>query len=178
MTVRQKIEQLNQLYANIIQEMPSIVEEMAVTGVSLVKNRSINDGINQDGKEGSKATYSTNKTRTFKFLPKARNEAGRKYVKANRLGTWFEFRKAQGLTNEQVNLSYTNEMWRNYGLIQYRQSGTKFVYEVGTKGDANKFEENVKRYGKFYLNEPNEVQRLQNDVRKRLSEVFKNALRK
>lgn len=102
---------------------PSMSQEIAESTLTLIKDRSINEGILIDGREGNKAQYSTRRINTQKFKGKERNRAGSAYIAANMLGTWHEFRKAQGLNSEPVNLSYNNDMWENIQILQTRDNG-------------------------------------------------------
>lgn len=132
--------------------VPSMVRDIATSTLTVIKDRSINEGILIDGKEGNRAEYSTRQISTSRFKGKERNRAGSKYIEANMLGTWHEFRKAQGLRSEPVNLSYNNDMWRNVEVLSVQQNGEgKAQAVVGSNDEETnkKLEGNTERFGDF-----------------------------
>ncbi|WP_223673190.1 hypothetical protein, partial [Proteus terrae] len=74
---------------------------MAQTGLTLVKERSIQEGITV---EGSFAEYSDKPVYKSSFKKKALNSAGSAYASLGGKGTWGGFREAQGRKSDHVNL--------------------------------------------------------------------------
>lgn len=132
--------------------MPSILLSVVVDTTSQVRNRSIENGIFVDGLEGAKADYSTTEIPTYFFRAKVRNQGGRNYLKNNPLGTWHEFRKAQGLQSESVNLSYTGRFWASLQPGSLVRLGRVLSVEVTVgDGQVQQYADYlVDRYGEFY----------------------------
>lgn len=154
----------------------SISKDIAESVLTLIKDRSINEGISLDGVEGKKAQYSTRPTKTSKFKGKELNAAGSKYIAANIMGTWHEFRKAQGLRSEPVNLSYTNDMWKGIQVTKTTKTGDgKATSEVGSydKEVQEKIEQNSFRYGDFLDPLPDEVQMAQEVQREKILKILR-----
>lgn len=68
--------------------------------------------IQRDGLPG-KPKYSTKLIPTFFFNGKELNQAGKTYIKKNKLGTWAGFRQAQGLPSAVVNVTYSGRTLRS-----------------------------------------------------------------
>lgn len=140
------------LRSKLDSEMPSILLSVVVDTTSQVRNRSIENGIYVDAMEGAKADYSTTEIPTYFFKAKVRNQGGRDYLKNNPLGTWHEFRKAQGLQSESVNLSYTGRFWASLSPGPLVRLGRVLSVEVAV-GDSSVEQYAdylVDRYGEFY----------------------------
>lgn len=176
MTPEQHIEQLRKYLTAVKAAAPVLSQEIAQTGVSVMVNRSIETGINKNGVPGAKAQYSTKPFPTFFYGKKVRNQGGRNYIKKNKLGTWGEFRKAQGLRNDVVNLSYNNTMWRNYGVLGNVQNGALYSTLIGMKDGSRIFEYNVNRYGDFYENTPEERKQLDGDLLFKINSISQRYL--
>lgn len=155
---------------------PSMSQEIAESTLTLIKDRSINEGILINGKEGNRAQYSTRKINTQKFKGKERNSAGAKYIAANILGTWHDFRKAQGLNSEPVNLSYNNDMWENIRVLQSNERGegraTTIVgsldQETNKKISANTF-----RFGDFLTPTDDELKIAQEVLQEKILKLLR-----
>lgn len=145
-------------------ELPGSLAETALTGLSIVKDRSINEGILVDSKPGNKADYSTNKVGTWRFKGKERNAAGKRYIATNPLGTWGEFRKAQGLPSDNVNLFYTGDLWRSIVVTNLRREGARVSVTIASTESGQKLQDVVKRYGIFFVPTPAEQQQLTRDL--------------
>lgn len=168
---------------SLAESLPEIAETVLVTeaqsGLSIVKNRSINDGIFEDSKDGALVDYSTNKMRTSKFKGKERNKAGTDYIASNRLGTWHEFRKAQGLKSEKVNLSYTNRFWTSISIVKKEKTarGALVIIAPSNPEEIEKGKDLFNRYGNFLIPTEDEKKDLIKDsfsnfvleIKKRLS---------
>lgn len=161
----QKVASDRQILANAVQSMS---EEIASSTLTLIKDRSINEGIIIGGDPSVKAKYSTRQVKTEKFKGKELSKKGSAWIEANAMGTWHDFRKAQGLRSEDVNLSYTNEMWRNIQVIKTQLNGEgKASTVVGSyDDDTNEKIENLSyRFGEFLKPSPDEL-RIQQEVQR------------
>lgn len=160
----------------ILDELPKIADEIAVSTLSLVKDRSINEGIIIEGKEGTKKEYSDNKIPTKFFKGKELNGRGSAYITANALGTWGAFRRAQGLPSDKVNLGYTMRMWTNIQVIRAISNGEgKITIVVGGSDTETreKITQNVERYGMFFDPTPDELALAQDVARDRINKLIK-----
>lgn len=145
------------ILANAVESM---CDEIAESAVTLIKDRSINEGISIGGVEANKADYSTRPMNTQKFKGKELNARGSKWIQANNLGTWHQFRKVQGLGSEKVNLSYTNEMWENIRVLNTRRTDDGKAQTVVGSYDQEtnkKLSANTALFGNFLI--PTEEER-------------------
>ncbi|MBC3785715.1 hypothetical protein [Spirosoma utsteinense] len=129
-------------------EAPAIALRMGQTGLTAMKEDSIRDGITVDG---SFANYTTNQVYKSSMKKKARNAAGGAYASSGGKGNWGEFRAAQGLKSDHVNLFYTGQMWSALRIIAQSQNGYRYSVLVGaSNGDAGRLLiANIERYGNF-----------------------------
>jgi hypothetical protein len=167
---------------DFINDLPKIAEQLCIqqaqSGLTIVKDRSTRNGIFVDSLDGDYAEYSTNQISTKKFKGKERNSKGVQFIKSNPRGTWHDFRKAQGLQSEKVNLSYTSRMWSSMGIVRT----VKFVGGVMTVigvADSNVdlyLPSLVKRYGNFINPTEDEKIELQKDTTIELLTILKDRL--
>lgn len=178
-TVKDHIAKLRRLRADLPGLSLALAQDYGDTSVALRKEDSIDNGINKDGREGSKVIYSDKKIPTYLFQNKALNQGGRDYIKNNPLGNWYGLRQAEGLHNKQVNLTHSGDTWKGYKVlgVSIKAAGVASI-RVGllTSEAAKVFDYNVKRYGKFYLNTPTEMARLRENVREESANWLKTYL--
>lgn len=134
MTVKELTNRVNNVIANIEQKSQEIAIMTAISGLSIVKDRSINKGIFVDGIEGNYKDYSTTPVPTFFFYGKELNQKGTKFIKDNKLGTWQEFSEAQGRKkpDNHINLSYSNRMWTSLAVIKTGEINGVIMAAIGT----------------------------------------------
>lgn len=155
--------------------VPSMCQEIAESTLALIKDRSINEGINING-TAQKATYSKNPISTEKFRKKVLNKGGSSWLDANAFGTWHQFRKAQGLQSEPVNLSYTNDMWENIKVLTTQQNGDgKAQTVVGSYDDETnkKISGNEFLFGDFLTPIPDELQLAQEVLQEKILKLLR-----
>lgn len=161
----------------ILDNLPQIADEIAVSTLSVVKDRSINEGIIIKGQEGTQPNYSTNTFYTSSLKGKELNSGGRAYVAANKKGNWAGFRAAQGLPADKVNLSYTNRMWTGIQVIRTVNNGYgKYLSVVGAVDSETQkiVAGNVQRYGMFLDPTPEETQIAQEVAKERLMQIIQS----
>lgn len=131
------------------------------SGLAIVEHRSIEEGIFVNSEEGVYADYSVNPMLTVRFRKNVLNQKGLNYIAENRLGTWHEFRKAQGLTSEKVNLSYTNRLWTSIAIQSTTSTGSHVVFTIGSiDTEVQKYIGKLaERYGNFIM--PTHTERIQ-----------------
>lgn len=165
-----------------IDDLPKIAENLCIqqaqSGLTIVKDRSTRNGIFLDSADGDYVDYSTRKVNTQKFVGKERNSKGGEFIKKNRVGTWHEFRKAQGLQSEKVNLSYTSRMWSSMGIVRTARLENGVMTVIGTTdAEVEKYlPDLVKRYGNFINPTEEEAEQLQEDTTAELLRIFQNRL--
>jgi hypothetical protein len=171
MTIEEADEQLTRLIAAIEGAMPDIVQEVGISTVSVVTAR-----IMEEGLPGKK--YSENKLPPFYFYDKELNAGGRNLLKESdskalraalrSVGTvkknsrvdnkdtdgisYKEWRNANGLQTEVVDLTFTGFMLKSLKKVEAKQLGPyKWLALVSPidKESAIKLELNYKRYGDF-----------------------------
>ena len=167
----------------LIADLPFFVEQalktQAESGLSIVKDRSINQGIFEDSEAGVLAQYSTRPIKTSRFKGKELNQGGRQYIKTHKYGTWHDFRKAQGLTSPNVNASYTNRFWSSLKIIDTRIDGGEISCIVSpTDSNVMKYAPNLfARYGNFINPTEDEQLDLKRDTTNDIFNFIKRRLR-
>jgi hypothetical protein len=156
--------QIREARQAVLNALPEIATENAINAKALAERK-----IRQ---VGFGAKYSGNRVPAFYFIGEELNAQGRKYLEDkikkdekethvqdgvkfysedNGL-TWGEFRKAQGLQADHVDLGYTNKMWA--GLVPeapFYQEGKIICRLAGNSVEViNKLSWNYKHYGDFF----------------------------
>jgi hypothetical protein len=129
----------------LLQEGGRIALGMAQTSLALTVLDIQKNGL------PSKPKYSIKLVPTWYFKYRALNEAGRTYVKKNKLGNWGSFRRAQGLPSDVVNLTYSGRMLRSLQplLVSSAEGRSTAKIVASTREDADKLKYNQERYGDF-----------------------------
>jgi hypothetical protein len=172
--------EISRQWANIATELreqgPAIALRMAQTGLTLVKERSINEGISVDGQ---KAEYTTKEGYKSGLKSKALNASGRSYAGSGGKGNWQGLRAAQGMKTDAVNLSYTNRMWTAIRPVQQVQVGNRYLVFIGCS-DAGAFATlmgNIKRYGNFMKLTDGEAQLVRQDAADDVGDIINKYIR-
>lgn len=126
-------------------EFPIVNARLAVTALSLVRNRIINDGVNSKG--NSLGKYSQNPLPTYFFSGKSISAGGDKgvkaYEKANRkLGingvSYEQFRDANNLQTNHVDLKVSGDTWRDIDVLETFNEGGKIITLVASKNSISR----------------------------------------
>lgn len=158
-SVDQFLANLKKLAADIKKNGIKIAETMAITGKSLVQERI--------QKEGFGAEYSKRYIPAWWLRGKERNAGGRRYLEENNLDddlvNWSEFRQAQGLQNDFVDLTYSGRMFGGMRVIERKEKGTTYMVNIGGSDQEvdKKLGWNTERYGDFM--QPNESEQAEVD---------------
>jgi len=162
----------------IIDELPAISEEIAVSTLSIVKDMAIEEGIIIDGVPGSHQSYSSKLINTSLFAGKELNKGGESYISANEKGNWAGFRKAQGLSDGNVNLAYTMRMWTGIQVLRTNQVGLgrmETIIGAADQETRDKIEANVNRYvGNFFDPTPEQKQMADEIAKERLNQIIQS----
>jgi hypothetical protein len=167
---------------DFITDLPNIAEQLCIqqslSGLTIVKDRSTQNGIFVDSVNGDYAEYSKKQISTKKFVGKERNSSGTQFIKSNPRGTWHDFRKAQGLQSEKVNLSYTSRMWSSMGIVRIAKLVNGVMTVIGSSdSEVDKYLPSlVAKYGNFINPTEDEIFELQKDTTDELLRTFKNRL--
>lgn len=111
--------------------------------------------IQRDGLPG-KPRYSTKLIPTFYFRGKELNQAGRTYIKKQKLGTWGGFRQAQGLPSAVVNITYSGRTLRSLQPVLVSSGAGKASAKLVSSTDENQriLGYLVEKYGDFLEPQP------------------------
>ena len=165
--IRQTIEDLK---ANA----PDIVEEMAISGKSLVQERIQREGFGR--------RYSEKYVPAFFLYGKALNAQGRAYLEEqddkNDLTNWKELRAAQGLQTDFVDLTYSGRMFNSLTVIRNEQAQASFAAFVGSSDQEGekKLLYNANRYGDFLALNAEERIEIDDIARERLELILRKRL--
>lgn len=129
--------------------LPSIVRDFAHSAKVISERNIIEKGFGE--------TYSSTEVPAFYFYGKEINQKGKsereKRSKKKETMSWAQFRSAQGLPDDHVTLSYSNEMWRGTNVVGAEKIGNVYYSILGstTESGRNKLQWNFERYGNFML---------------------------
>lgn len=132
-------------------DMPAMLLQVA-TVVSLTAKALAETTIQN---KGFGAMYSDTKVPAWFMTGKELSGAGKAFIEKkeeeNEYTNWKEFREAQGLQTNFVDLTYSVEMWSGMFPKDPIQNGTKFLAPLGHNNTAgqDKMNWNRKRYGDF-----------------------------
>lgn len=147
-TVKEFNGKVNELLAALSNNFPLISARLSRTALSLVRNRIINTGIDANGKPFGK--YSTNPLPFFFFQNKGLSNGADKKVeslkKAQGKGSYTgekgmsyeQWRKANGLQTNFVDLKFTGETLRDIDVLETEQQGDVFITTVASKNSVKK----------------------------------------
>ena len=160
----------------VYERMPNIIEDYAHEASILSERKIIDSGFGED--------YSTNEVPAFFFLGKELNAGGKKIIKEKSKKkeglNWSGFRAAQGLPNDHVTLSYSNEMWRGLSIIKVEKKGGKFIAYLGgnSKASKDKLTWNFERYGDFIKKgiSDSDMKYLNDEANKKILKIIKENL--
>jgi len=127
--------------------LPTLATTVSLTGKALAE-RVIKD-------QGFGKTYSENKLPINYFWGKFLNNRGLAYLQSNKVAqdgtTWGDFRKAQGLQDRYVDLTYSGKMWAGMFPQEVEINLFSYVAPLGnnTIEGQKKMNWNRERYGDF-----------------------------
>ncbi len=127
---------------DVIQAQYSIAND----GLSMVRSRSIREGIDIDGIEGNRQPYSSRTVKATYLYSQMLNPSGRAYLKGKKRANWGKFRKAQGLSNTYINAYYTGDFFRK--IVPKKKGKNTIIQYVGK---MDKFEGLTNRFGDFLV---------------------------
>lgn len=142
MTISEKIAQLDNIEARLRGGLSNVVAALGADLCADIADRVINKGENFKG--GQFSAYSEKEVPAFWYLGRSLNGGGEAKVKAaakKKEGVSYrEFREFNNLPGSPKNFSFSNEMWRWFGVKAAQFTGTEYVLLIGgkTKASADK----------------------------------------
>lgn len=165
-------ERLKEIEAAVLEKLPEIAIVLTQSAKALAERNTKEKGFG--------AKYSQNKIPAWFLHGKELNQKGTKFLQDrgvdmqtgkqgdakkkrrkkgetadpghfDKMTNWSEFRAAQGLEIDHVDLSYSNKMWANMQPVRVEQKGDIYLAPLGaTNTEAqNKMNWNHERYGDF-----------------------------
>ena len=135
MTISQKIAQLEKIEAMLKGGASNLVAAFGSDLCASIAGRVINSGESSDG--SSFSSYSTTPVPAFWYFGRSRNSAAEAKVKAaakrKESISYRQFRGFNNLQEAPKNFSFTNEMWRGFGVKKAEYVGGKYVLLIGGK---------------------------------------------
>lgn len=129
------------LLLDVRAELPAINIRVARTGLSLLRNRIINDGQNSKGE--SLGSYSTNPLPAYfyegKGISAGADEKLKKSQKKGKEGVSYkDWREFNGLQTNHIDLKFSGDMWRDIDVISNESSAHGVVTIVGAKNSITR----------------------------------------
>lgn len=173
MTISEGIAKLDRIEAMLRGGAANIVAGLGADMCADIANRVINTGQNADG--GTFTPYSTKPVPAFWYRGRSVNAGGEAKIRAaekKREGVSYrQFREFNGRQGAPKNFSFTNAMWRGFGVKNAQFNGTAYVLLIGgkTQDSADKIEWMAGQEGKSII-EPNrvELQRLAKQITQKI----------
>lgn len=133
--IQDQINRLSEIERRLNGGSISFVTKLAADLAADIANRVINDGESADGSKFS--PYSTKEVPAYFYYGRSRNAAGEAKVKAankKKEGVSYkDFRGFNGLGTSVKNFSFTNAMWRGFGVKKVEYSGGVYTVTLGGK---------------------------------------------
>lgn len=146
--VKELIAKFKALREALPEVMPSVATSVSLTAKA-ISERTIKD-------KGFGEQYSVNEVPAWFLSGKQLNNSGKAYIERvedsdHPFTNWGEFRKAQGLQNSYVDLTYSGKMWSGMFPQDVQIEGYRYVAPLGNnnKEGQNKMNWNFERYGDF-----------------------------
>lgn len=169
MELEEFTQKLEQLKRDLIAEAPAIAYQMASDGKAYAYLRITSEGV---------GSYSTNPIPTFFFKGRELNKAGEDWLEKHSMGTWSEFKDAQGVGSEFVNLLYSGRTFAGIVVIGESREGEAYVAEIGgsDKEVQEVMDNNYLRYGNYLMATPEEERKIAEGANDRIAEIISRQL--
>lgn len=132
MSVNGQIQRIN----GIQQRLLNLTNEVAAEGATMcadIADRVINEGKAGDGAGFS--PYSTKKVPAYWYVGRSLNAAGDAKIKAaakKKEGVSYkDFREFNNRPTDKKNFSFSNEMWRGFGVQKVERTGDAYLLIIG-----------------------------------------------
>lgn len=135
MTISEKIGQLDKIEGLLRGGAANLVAAAGADTCAAIAERVINKGETSDG--GQFSPYSTKEVPAYWYYGRSRSGGGESKVRAaakKKEGVSYrEFREFNNLQGSPKNFSFTNEMWRGFGVKSATYQNGAFVLLIGGK---------------------------------------------
>jgi hypothetical protein len=150
MEIQQVIDNLSTFEEAVRRELQAVTVKAANDLASGVALRVVNEGKNAKG--GQFSDYSDKKYYASSF--KGKNRSGGADARLTALGRgakidYAEYRRLNNLNGSPKNFEFTGDMWRNFGVMNFINSGLSVTANIGglTENAGDKISGNSKREG-------------------------------
>ena len=135
MTISEKIAELEGIEMMLRGGAANIVAALGADLCASIADRVINSGKNADGQQFS--PYSEKKVPAFWYTGRSLNASGEAKIKAaakKKEGVSYrEFRQFNNRPGAPKNFSFSNEMWRGFGVKNAQFESGKYILVIGGK---------------------------------------------
>lgn len=132
MSVNGQIQRVNEIQQRLL----NLTNEVAAEGATMcadIADRVINEGKAGDG--GGFSLYSTKKVPAYWYVGRSLNAAGDAKIKAaakKKEGVSYkDFREFNNRPTDKKNFSFSNEMWRGFGVQKVERTGDAYLLVIG-----------------------------------------------
>jgi hypothetical protein len=130
------VTEFNANLTKIEQRLLNLGDEITRQGATLcadIADRVINEGKGADG--GKFSPYSTNEVPAFWYVGRSLNAGGEAKIKAaakKKQGVSYkDFREFNNRPTDKKNFSFSNDMWRGFGVKDVKFTGGVYSLEIG-----------------------------------------------
>lgn len=134
MSVTAQIERMNKMEQRLL----NLSNDVAAEGATLcadIADRVINEGKDANG--GNFSAYSTKEVPAFWYIGRSLNASGDAKVRAaakKKEGVSYkEFREFNNRPIDKKNFSFSNDMWRGFGVQKVERTGDAYLLVIGGK---------------------------------------------
>ena len=151
MTFEQAFERLDTLERELPQRFADAARVAALDLAASVVDRVVETGQSASGKRFT--PYSTRPMQAWRLWGKSATQAAEQKVRTlarqKKTLSYAEFRRLNGRPDAFKNFSFTNAMWRDFGVVNVQVNGTQIEIKIGGKTEQSrrKINENSEREG-------------------------------
>lgn len=175
MTFEQAFERLERLERELPQRFADAARVAALDLVAAVVDRVVETGQSASGNQFT--PYSTLPMQAWRLWGKSTTQAAEKKVRAlareDKTISYAEFRRLNGRPDKFKNFSFTNAMWRDFGVISINLDGTSIEVRIGGKTEQSR----KKIEGNSEREEINIIAPSRGELKAFKKSILKNALR-
>lgn len=153
--------------------------KIALDALALIKLRVQNHGTSADG--GSMGSYSQSVVPVWYFKGNSRTGSNTAYDRLQKKGyfaSYADWRKANNLQTQHIDLKFTGDMWRDIKPRVSRSLPVSTLIEINASKseEQEKLNYNSERYGAILQLSPNELRMIQTANRKRVLKTLNKYL--
>lgn len=158
MSIDQAFEKVSRVEALLRDGLPDVIRVSGGDLCAAIADRVINEGRGANGQ--AFRPYSDRGVPAFFYFGRSRSAAGesrmRRAAKERKAVSYREFRAANNLPTGIKNFSFTNDMWRHFGVKGVKPSANGYTLTIGgtTPAAQNKIRWNSEKEGRSII-DPN-----------------------